>query len=234
MEVARMNNARAILFYSVIAIFVATAILTLLGISGVVAIEDRFLQVLFTALVVELVAAVVGLFKATDWFGGERGSKRIEGGWWQLVRAAEHVNALAFFQIAYSEEREQLVIDGQSFTADGEDHARFWSVSASLDASTLELYYLWKGDHEGSDEDFSGLGYIRFTEETKSGPLGQGDGWYTTGNLDSRMVTAKRKAEFRRASASDVTTMLSRADRAARRQLAASVFAAARQDTQPV
>jgi hypothetical protein len=60
---------REILFYSFIAIFVATAVITLLGIAGRIKIQPRFLNRLFVALVLELVAAVIGLFVATDFFG---------------------------------------------------------------------------------------------------------------------------------------------------------------------
>lgn len=216
-----MKNARAVLFYSVIGVFLATAILTLLGISGIVSIDDRFLQVLFTALVVELVAAVVGLFKATDWFGGERGSKAVEGGWWQIARADADSNVMAFVHLKYSEERQQLVVEGHSFTAAGEDHSRFWSISAGFDASTSELHYLWKGDRERSDEDFSGVGYVRFATETSA------VGWFTSGNLDDLVLTARRKVEYWRASPADTRTMLDRNDPESRRRLAAAVYAKA-------
>lgn len=216
-----MKNARALLFYSVVGVFIATAILTLLGISGVVAIEERFLQVLFTILVVELVAAVIGLFKATDWFGGERGSKPFEGGWWQLVRADADANVMAFLHLDYSEERQQLLLEGRAFTAEGESHSRFWSVSASLNASTGELHYFWTGDHEESDEDFSGVGYIRFASPDSA------VGWFTAGNLDDLRVTARRKVEYWRASDAESTTMRSKDDPEERRRLAASAYAKA-------
>jgi hypothetical protein len=214
-----MRNARALLFYSVIGIFLATAALTLLGIAGVVAIPERFLQVLFTALVVELVAAVISLFKATDWFGDERGSKAAEGGWWQLARAEADENMVAFFHIAWSKEEQQLRVDGWAFTADGEEHSRFWSEAAAYNASTRELHYLWQGDRERTDDDFSGLGYIRFATDTTA------DGWYHTGNVEQLRLLPRRKVDYVRAPEADRKTMLSENDPAARRRLAAAAFA---------
>ncbi|MGD0020226.1 MAG: hypothetical protein ABSD62_13315 [Candidatus Limnocylindrales bacterium] len=62
------DNMRKALFYTFLAIFVATAAVTLLGITGVVAIGDFYLKGLFSALLLELVGAVIGLYKATPFF----------------------------------------------------------------------------------------------------------------------------------------------------------------------
>jgi len=59
------DNMKNALFYTFLAIFVATAAVTLLGITGAVAIDDFYLKGLFGALLLELVGAVVGLYKAT-------------------------------------------------------------------------------------------------------------------------------------------------------------------------
>lgn len=52
-----------VLFYSFIAIFIATAIITLLGITGKIKVAKRYLNPLFTGLILEVVAAVVLLFR---------------------------------------------------------------------------------------------------------------------------------------------------------------------------
>ena len=57
-----------VLFYTILSIFVATAILTLLGISKKIEIEDKYLNGLYKALLLELVAAVLFLFASTDFF----------------------------------------------------------------------------------------------------------------------------------------------------------------------
>lgn len=58
-----MKNA---LFYAFLGIFVATAAVTLLRITGVVAIDEFYLRGLFAALLLELVGVVIGLFR--NWF----------------------------------------------------------------------------------------------------------------------------------------------------------------------
>jgi hypothetical protein len=59
---------QAILFYTVIGIFIATAVVTLLGVAGVISIQQTQLTVLVGALLVEVAAAVVALYRQTDFF----------------------------------------------------------------------------------------------------------------------------------------------------------------------
>ena len=56
-------------FYTFLAIFAATALLTLLGVADVVKIKEGYLNALFTGLILQLVAAIVGLFRSTRFFG---------------------------------------------------------------------------------------------------------------------------------------------------------------------
>ena len=62
------NTMKNALFYTFLAIFAATAAVTLLGITGVVAIDDFYLKGLFGALLIELVGAVIALYRATPFF----------------------------------------------------------------------------------------------------------------------------------------------------------------------
>ncbi len=56
-----------VLFWIFIVIFSVTAIITLLGITGVIkTIKDKYLNALFTALIIEVVGAVIGAFKSID------------------------------------------------------------------------------------------------------------------------------------------------------------------------
>ncbi|MDA3893351.1 MAG: hypothetical protein PF517_16940 [Salinivirgaceae bacterium] len=56
-----------ILVWIFIAIFSLTAIITLLGITGVIkSIKDKYLNALFTALIIEVIGAVLGVFKGID------------------------------------------------------------------------------------------------------------------------------------------------------------------------
>ena len=63
------------LFYTILSIFIATAVLTLLGISKKIEIEDKYLNGLYKALLLELVAAVLYLFASTDFFNQSGNTK---------------------------------------------------------------------------------------------------------------------------------------------------------------
>lgn len=225
-----MNPSRAALYYSVIAIFVATAAVTLLGVIGVLTIPEGYLDVLFTALIIELVAAVIGLFQATDWFGSgpvPPGIDAVQGDWWQFIRSEEYENAVGFVQIDYSTTEYQLNLEGESFSSDGSPYAHFYSISGSVNAATLDLYYFWSGDHARSDEDFSGIGFVHFSSSTEGGRVDRGTGWFTTGNIDRLHLTARRKVEMRRATAEESAAMTaSTSTPAERRQTVSSVYAA--------
>jgi len=56
------------LFYIFMAVFVATAAVTLLGITNAVTVDDFYLKGLFGALLIELVGCVIALFRRTDFF----------------------------------------------------------------------------------------------------------------------------------------------------------------------
>lgn len=60
---------KAHLFYTFLLIFIATAIITLLGITKVIFIEEFYLHGLFVSLIIELVGAVIGISKKADFFG---------------------------------------------------------------------------------------------------------------------------------------------------------------------
>ena len=56
------------LFYTFLAIFVATAVVTLLGVTGVIHVSDGPLTALITAFLVESAGAVVAIFRKADFF----------------------------------------------------------------------------------------------------------------------------------------------------------------------
>lgn len=56
-------------FYTFLAIFAATAALTLLGMADVVKIREGYLNALFTGLILELATVMIGLFRSTRFFG---------------------------------------------------------------------------------------------------------------------------------------------------------------------
>lgn len=56
------------LFYTFLSIFAVTAAITLAGITKLIFIEDFYLKGLFATLIIELVGAVIGIYKNTDFF----------------------------------------------------------------------------------------------------------------------------------------------------------------------
>lgn len=59
---------KKVLFFTFIGIFIATAVLTLLGIAGKLAIDSIYLDKLFNLLIAEVIASIVGLFIKTKFF----------------------------------------------------------------------------------------------------------------------------------------------------------------------
>ena len=60
------------LFYTFLVIFAATAVVTLLGVTGVIAIQDGYLTALVGAFLIELAGAVIAIFKGADFFASEK------------------------------------------------------------------------------------------------------------------------------------------------------------------
>jgi len=56
------------LFYVVLILFAITGIVTILGLVQKVMIEKKYLNALFSALILELIAAVLYLFSNTEFF----------------------------------------------------------------------------------------------------------------------------------------------------------------------
>lgn len=59
---------KSFLFYSVLAIFVGSALVTLLGLSQVITVKDQHLGWLLTTLIGQVVTAIIALFKGTTFF----------------------------------------------------------------------------------------------------------------------------------------------------------------------
>ena len=63
---------KAHLFYTFLVIFAATAVVTLLGVTGVIAIQDRYLATLMGAFLIELTGAVIAIFKGANFFVSDK------------------------------------------------------------------------------------------------------------------------------------------------------------------
>lgn len=60
-----------VLFCTVLSIFFGTAVVTLLGLSQIIAVKDNHLNWLLTTLIAQVVVAVISLFKGTNFFEEE-------------------------------------------------------------------------------------------------------------------------------------------------------------------
>jgi hypothetical protein len=56
------------LFYTILAIFIVTSVVTLLGVTGVIHIADGYLTALLSAFLIQSAAAVLAVFKRADFF----------------------------------------------------------------------------------------------------------------------------------------------------------------------
>lgn len=76
-----MNTQRHknLLFVTFLICFIVTFAITLLGITDVLKIRDGYLNVLFGSLVLELVAAVIALFKKTSFTDDGSKDAQIDG-----------------------------------------------------------------------------------------------------------------------------------------------------------
>src|SRR5215467_2245555 len=80
------------LFWTFLVVFVATALVTLFGLVGVLSIKEEYLNKLFYLLLIEAITPVVALFRKTDFFGNQpalanqqehhRFCQRAAGDWW--------------------------------------------------------------------------------------------------------------------------------------------------------
>ena len=61
------------LFYTFLAIFAATAVITLMGITGVIVIHEKYLTPLFGALLIELVGTVIALYRGANFWESDLG-----------------------------------------------------------------------------------------------------------------------------------------------------------------
>jgi hypothetical protein len=64
-----MRNRLDILFYTFLVVFALTALVTLLGVVGVVSIDPSHLKLLLGAFLIELAGAVITLFRGAPFFG---------------------------------------------------------------------------------------------------------------------------------------------------------------------
>ena len=62
---------KTVLFYTFLIIFIATSVITLLGVVGVLEIKDFYLKGLFLAFLIELAGTVIAVYRKADFFSDE-------------------------------------------------------------------------------------------------------------------------------------------------------------------
>jgi hypothetical protein len=202
---------KELLYYLVLFFFAVTLLVTLLGVIGVIVIKDKYLDVLFGTVLVELCVSAIGLFKATDWFDRKSELQNLlikEKFWWQFQQT-DRLNKLSFFKLNVKSNGNTINFDGTAFNENGVIVAKWWSIASGFSASTEELFYLWTGDHANASEDFSGIGICRFTKDPKKKRYNEGTGWYTSGNILAGIADEKVKVNLRAATADETRIMLS-------------------------
>jgi hypothetical protein len=200
---------RSVLFIVFITIFVATAVTTLLGITNVITIRDGYLNTLFSALILEVIGAVIALFKSASFFGGQVSdeAKQIEGYWWELITGKENLS-LSFVRIQHSPKTGALTLTGDAYSKEGKPAAEWTSYKAWIDDETLQLIYLWSGNEfQTKTNELSGFGAVRF-RTNGAGAVDHGVGWFISPAVPDPGATNRVFVEMRRASESDRTVML--------------------------
>jgi len=133
------------LFYLFLLIFAATAIVTLLGITGMITISTGYLSALLSAFLIESAAAVVALFARTDFYSKEDDRIHSEA---ILALQKEHSDTINSLKNEYlaSQEQNQKIIAGlnQSIQRLNESDSRNAAEIGSLrfDVSRIQEIFL--------------------------------------------------------------------------------------------
>ncbi len=216
------------LFWTFLSVFAATALITLLGITDLLAIDKEYLSKLFYLLILEAIAPVIALFKKTAFFGDQLAldsAKSLCGLWWELVHNHPDI-ALSFVEIQLPPGQSQIKLVGTAYDHNGTEVARWWSEGACLNNATLELFYYWRGDEltgKNIEKDFSGVSLIQFRQSADIKSIDYGAGWFTSGNIMELQVEGKRKVDMQRLNSVQRTMMVGGESRS-KSQLALSVF----------
>ena len=206
------------LFFIFVTLFVIAYGLTILALFfGLGNPDPEILNRLTVAFIFETGGAVIALFYSLFGLSRERGrspvnsvAEDIEGWWWQFVHDNPG-NALSFVEVRDSSREGQFQLAGEAYSSQGTRAARWRSTAAGFNASTLELFYFWRGDeYSEHDTSFSGIGVFKFRPSADTGIAEPAKGWSTSGDLHDKLeVTGKQIAELRRVESADADVMRS-------------------------
>lgn len=181
---------KKVLFIVFLTLFVATAIITLLGLIGQVTISEGYLKSLFTLLIVEMIATVILWAKKPEILAEGPDPSVISGHWWELIYNHPTV---AISHVYIQHVPGGLQLDAQSYGFNRSENARWESEIACLkaDGAKLHLWYIWKGKEQSIDPSqidsnpafaaFSGIGCLTFS--TAKGSPREGTAWFTRGDI---------------------------------------------------
>lgn len=219
------------LFWTFLIIFIATAVVTLLGLVGSLDVQDKYLAALVPALLIELAGSVILYYRQTftpsavsPASGPPAAVQRITGSWWELITSHPTV-AVSFVLISYAADSAGLELSGSAYARDGARSATWDSDAACFSASDLAVFYVWRGD-EISREDgtaYAGYGSFRFAKGgNDANPISEGRGWYSEGDGLEATGQTHHVHELRRANPQEIATMTGD-DMEAREQLVRTV-----------
>ncbi len=205
------NIYKNTLFYTFLAIFGLTGIVTLLGITGLIPLDASVRDILVKILLVEVVTAVVLLYKSANFFTKtpEQNAKEIVGYWWELIHNKEYHVAASFTKISFSKNEQLLKVGGDGYNESFKQTARWDSAPAIYNANNNSLLYYWQGFRFGENlgKKFSGVGVLNFTSASENGLFHSAIGWYSTGNIEEGKAEINNYMEFVRATKEEVETM---------------------------
>jgi hypothetical protein len=183
---------RQLLFYTVLAIFAATAIVTLLGITGYLSVEPTILKGLVGTLLLESAAAAVGLFKATDFFSLDNEKSTREA----LNRRIETLQSdlsLASNKADNLEEKNNTL--EERLRASVALEKRIWAALNSADQVTLETVYRLVGTQSGSERNEVQAIVGQFLQEGRIKPSGN-SGYYSVAKSTPRNGEEPTKQKY--------------------------------------
>ena len=193
-------------FWVFLGLFLATAVITLLGLIGWVTIKDGYLNSLFTLLIVELISTVIAWARNAEIFEEGPRPDEVCGHWWELIYNHAAI-AISHVEIRHISKHRALSLNAKGYGFDGNEVAEWESEIAGLkeNGGKLELWYIWKGKEHPNDDaqkqkDFcaySGVGYLAFN--AAKGRPSEGSGWFTSGDIvHHQKIVAKQDAYLRR------------------------------------
>jgi hypothetical protein len=209
----RDKKMKQALLATFLLIFIATALVTLLGLIGWLPIEREYLRSLFYLLILEVVASVIALFNAMrERFVGDgdaaqkeirRFCERAAGYWWS---SGADPDSVGFAHIVHDQTRDVLRIVGRSYDLHGQIIATWNDRASCIEPKRGTVYYSWEGLWtRRPTEPYEGFAELRFDDSPDK--FNTGHGVFSDRNLtDVKSITMK-SSRYRRCSKPQVDVM---------------------------